>query len=149
LAEILDRLDRDMKVAMKERDKFTLSVIRMMRSELKYAEIALGSPLADEQVIEVLARELKKREDAAGEFAAAGRAQTAESLNRELDIIMQYLPEPLTEEQLRDIITEAINATGAESKADFGKVMGRVMPQVKGRSDGNMVMVLVKQLLDR
>lgn len=149
MADILNRLDRDMKTAMKERNKFTLSVIRMLRSELKNAEIAAGTSLADEQIIEVLARELKKRKDAAVEFAAAGRQETAESLNRELDIIQQYLPEPLTEEQLREIITEAINATGAESKADFGKVMGIVMPKVKGRCDGNMVSGLVRQLLDK
>jgi len=149
MAEVLDRLSRDMKVAMKERNKFTLSVIRMMRSELKYAEIAAGSPLTDEQVTEVLAKELKKRKDAAVEFAAAGRDETVESLSREQDIIQQYLPEPLTEEQLRSIVVEAVSFTGAESKADFGKVMSRVMPLVKGRCDGNRVSGLVKQLLDK
>lgn len=149
MAEILNRLSLDMKVAMKERNKFTLSVIRMLRSELKYAEIAASSPLSDDQVIDVLARELKKRKDAAVEFAAAGRDETAESLNKELEIIMQYLPEPLTEEQLRDIVADAINETGAKTQADFGKVMGKVMPIVKGRCDGNIVLGLVKQLLNK
>lgn len=149
MPEILDRLSRDMTAAMKERDKFTLSVIRMLRSELKYAEIAAGSPLTEEQVTEVLARELKKRKDAALEFAAAGRAESAENLNREQIIIKQYLPEPLTEEQVRAIIAESINVVGAQSKADFGKVMARVMPLVKSRCDGSLVSGLVKQMMEK
>lgn len=149
MAEILDRLNSDMKVALKERNKFSLSVIRMLRSELQYAEIAAGTPLSDEQVIAVLARELKKRQDAAAEFAAAGREETAENLNREQAIIRNYLPEPLTEDQLRELIADVISATGAQSKDDFGKVMARVMPLVRGRCDGNTVSSLVKQILTK
>lgn len=149
MAEILDRLSRDMKIAMKGQDKFTLSVIRMLRSELKYAEIAGGAPLSDDQAIEVLARELKKRKESAADFAAAGRTETAENLNREQEIIKQYLPQPLTEEEIRAIVAQAIAETGAQSKGDFGRVMSSVMPQVKGKADGNVVSGLVKQLLDK
>jgi len=146
MAEILDRLGRDMKAAMKEQDKFSLSVIRMLRSELNYAEIAAGSPLSDEQILDVLARELKKRKEAEKEFSSAGRAETAENLRREQDIIQRYLPQPLTEEEVRDIVAEAILSIGAE-KSDFGKVMAQVMPRVKGRCDGSLVSKLVQEKL--
>lgn len=148
MAEILHRLSRDMKVAMKNHDKFTLSVIRMLRSELNYAEIAEGAPLSDEQALVILARELKKRKEAAAEFAAAGRNETADSLKQEQEIIKQYLPEPLTEEDVRQLVVQAVADTGAKTKGDFGKVMSRVMPLVKGRADGNLVSGLVRQLLD-
>jgi len=149
MPDILERLIQDMKEAMKSRDKFTLSVIRMLRSELKYAEIAAGSSLTGEQIIDVLSREYKKRKDAAADFAAAGREDLVLNLVREQDIIKQYLPEPLSEEEVRAIILEAIETSGAQTKADFGKVMATVMPMVKGRCDGSLVSGLVKQMLDK
>jgi|SRR5690554_200086 len=149
MVKVLHRLSEDMKVAMKERDKFTLSVIRMLRSELKYAEIAAKQPLNEDQVTEVLARELKKRKDAAAEYAAAGRADTADSLAKEQKIIQNYLPAPLTEGELRNIVSKAVQEVGAQSPADFGKVMGKVMPQVKGKADGNQVSDLVRQLIGK
>lgn len=146
MANILDKLGQDMKAAMKEHDKFTLSVIRMLRSELQYAEIASGAPLSSQEVTEVLARELKKRKDGAQAFADAGREQAAEDLRREQAIIQLYLPTPLTEQEVRDIIATVITATGAQ-QSDFGKVMAGVMPQVKGRCDGSIVSKIVKELL--
>lgn len=148
MADILERLSQDMKTAMKEQDKFSLSVIRMLRSELKYAEIAAGAPLSDQEIIEILARELKKRKDAAQEFAKAGRDRAVEDLQREQAIIQKYLPEPFTEQEVRDIITSVIAATGAQ-KSDFGKVMAGVMAQVRGRCDGSVVSKLVKEILNK
>ncbi|MGI6364390.1 MAG: GatB/YqeY domain-containing protein [Bacillota bacterium] len=148
MADILERLSEDMKAAMKEHDKFTLSVIRMLRSELKYAELAAGAPLSEQEITEVLARELKKRKDAAQEFAKAGRDKTAEDLHREQAIIQKYLPEPFTEQEVRDIIAAVIASAGAQ-KSDFGKVMAGVMAQVRGRYDGSLVSKLVKESLDK
>lgn len=147
MADILEKLSQDMKNAMKEQNKFTLSVIRMLRSELKYAEIAAGAPLSTQEVTDVLARELKKRKDAAQAFAEAGRDQAAENLLREQAIIQLYLPDPFTEQEVRAIIASVIEASSAQ-KSDFGKVMAGVMPQVRGRCDGSIVSRLVKEMLN-
>ncbi len=149
MASLLDRLSDDMKSAMKDRDQFTLSVIRMLRSEMQYAQIAAGSdkPLTDQDALAILVREQKKRRDAAGEFRQAGRMEAADKLERELEIIARYLPKPLTEEELTVIIQEALDETGAASMSDMGRVMSVVMPKVQGRADGNQVSSLVKEIL--
>ncbi len=147
MADILEKLSQDMKNAVKKQNKFTLSVIRMLRSELKYAEIAAGAPLSTQEVTDVLARELKKRKDAAQAFAEAGRDQAAEDLLREQAIIQLYLPDPFTEQEVRAIIASVIEASSAQ-KSDFGKVMAGVMPQVRGRCDGSIVSRLVKEMLN-
>ncbi|MTI95647.1 MAG: GatB/YqeY domain-containing protein [Firmicutes bacterium] len=149
MVEIINILDQDMKAAMKEKDKFTLSVIRMLRSEIKYAEIAAGSSLNEEQVIDVLSREAKKRRDAAADYVKAGRAETAKNLEQEVAIISRYLPEPLSETELTELVSAAITETGASTPADIGKVMGIVMPQVKGRADGKQVSAFARKLISK
>lgn len=144
---LIEQLAEDMKRAMKARDQFTLSVIRMLRSELQYAQIAAQDPLSEDDVISVISREQKKRKDALAECRAAGRTEAAEKLERELAIISAYLPQPLTEQELMSIIQKAVADTGAASKADLGLVMSHVMPQVKGRADGSLVSRLTKQHL--
>lgn len=144
---LADRLVEDMKAAMKAKDKDTLSVIRMVRAAINNAQIDRGQPLSDAEVTEILAKELKQRNDSLREFSKAGRADFTAKTEREIDILKRYLPEQLSEEQLRLLVQDTIQATGARSKADMGKVMAALMPQVKGRADGKLVNRLVQEAL--
>ena len=143
-----DRLSEDMKQAMKNKEKLTLSVIRMVRSAIKNAEIESKSTLSDDEVITVLNRELKQRRESLQEFKNAGREDLVEGLLLEIEILQQYLPEQLTEQELKDIIQSVINEVGATSKKDMGKVMGALIPKINGRADGKLASQLVQQYLN-
>ncbi len=143
-----DRMNEDMKAAMKAKDKFTLSVLRMLRSEIKNEEIAKKEKLNDEAVVQVLSRELKKRKDAAEEYRKFHREDTAAELDKEAQIILSYLPEQLSEEEITEIVKKAVEKTGAQSKKDMGKVMGEIMPELKGRADGRLVNQIVQSFLE-
>ncbi|MDR9853058.1 GatB/YqeY domain-containing protein [Paenibacillus sp. VCA1] len=142
-----ERLNEDMIQAMKSKDKFKLSTIRMVRSTIKNLEIDLKRTLDDNEVLDILSREIKQRKDALQEFKKADRDDLATDVEAEIEIISQYLPEQLTEEELKVIVQQTIQETGASSKADMGKVMSALMPKVKGRSDGKMVNQVVQQFL--
>jgi uncharacterized protein YqeY len=142
-----NRLSDDMKQAMKNKDKFRLSVIRMVRSSIKNSEIELRRPLDDDEVLEVLTREIKQRRDSLQEFEKANRLDLAENVKAEVEILTDYLPQQLTEEELEQIVQQTIQEVGASSKAEMGKVMGALMPKVKGLSDGKVVNQLVQKHL--
>ncbi|MBB6729715.1 GatB/YqeY domain-containing protein [Cohnella zeiphila] len=144
---LAERLNEDMKQAMKAQDKFRLSTIRMVRASVKNQEIDLRRPLDDNEVLDILSREVKQRKDSLQEFQKAGRDDLAQDLIAEIDIIAQYLPQQLTEEEIKAIVKQTIQETGASSKADMGKLMGALMPKVKGRADGKLVNQYVQQLL--
>lgn len=143
------RLLEDMKAAMKggEPAKLTLSVIRMARAAMQNAAIDKRHELSDAEAVEVLARETKQRRDDVEEFTRLGKLETAATLKAEIAILERYLPQQLSDDELRRIIGEAIAATAATSKRDMGKVMGKVMPQTRGRADGRRVNELVNALL--
>ncbi|MFB5266157.1 GatB/YqeY domain-containing protein [Paenibacillus enshidis] len=142
-----ERLNEDMKQAMKSKDKFKLSTIRMVRSTIKNLEIELKRDLDDNELLDILSREIKQRKDALQEFEKAGRDELAESNKAEIEILSQYLPVQLTEEEIKVIVQQTIQETGASSKADMGKVMAALMPKVKGRADGKLVNQAVQQFL--
>jgi uncharacterized protein YqeY len=142
-----DRLNEDMKQAMKSQDKFKLSVIRMVRAAIKNIEIDQRKTLDDNEVLDVLASEIKQRRDSLHEFEKAGRDDLAEGLRSELTILVNYMPQQLTEDEVKDIVIQTIQEVGASSKADMGKVMGALMPKVKGRADGKLINQLVQQSL--
>lgn len=142
-----ERLNEDMKQAMKSQDKFRLSVIRMVRSAIKNIEIDQRKTLDDNEVLDILSREIKQRRDSLQDFEKAGRDDLAESVKAEIAIIGEYLPQQLTEEEVKAIVITTIQETGASSKADMGKVMAALMPKVKGRADGKLVNRLVQQSL--
>ncbi|MFB5677265.1 GatB/YqeY domain-containing protein [Paenibacillus terreus] len=142
-----ERLNEDMKQAMKSKDKFKLSTIRMVRSTIKNLEIELKRDLDDTELLDILSREIKQRKDALQEFEKAGRDELAESNRAEIEILSQYLPAQLTEEEIKVIVQQTIQETGASSKADMGKVMAALMPKVKGRADGKLVNQTVQQFL--
>ncbi|WP_068784920.1 GatB/YqeY domain-containing protein [Paenibacillus phocaensis] len=142
-----ERLNEDMKQAMKSQDKFKLSTIRMVRATMKNLEIDLKRTLNDNEVLDILSREIKQRKDALQEFEKAGRDDLAEQVKAEAEILAVYLPEQLSEEEIKVIVQQTIQETGASSKAEIGKVMSALMPKVKGRADGKLVNQTVQQLL--
>lgn len=142
-----ERLNEDMKQAMKSQDKFKLSTIRMVRATMKNLEIDLKRTLNDNEVLDILSREIKQRKDALQDFEKAGRDDLAEQVKAEAEILAEYLPEQLSEEEIKVIVQQTIQETGASSKADIGKVMSALMPKVKGRADGKLVNQAVQKLL--
>lgn len=146
---LLSTLNDDMKTAMKAKEKETLQVIRMLKASLQNEQIKLGRELTEDEELTVLSREMKQRRDSLTEFEKADRQDLAEKAKGEITIVEKYLPTQLTEEEIRQIIEEAIEKTGATSPKEFGKVMGAVMPKVKGKADGNQVNAIVKELLNK
>lgn len=144
---LLDRLNEDMKKAMKNKDKEKLSVIRMIKATIQNESIKLGKSLSEEEEMTVLSREVKQRKDSLQEFEKAGRQDLADKIKTELTYVMEYLPDQLSEEEIKKLVQEAIRESGAASKSDMGKVMAIIMPKVKGRADGSLVNKLVREEL--
>lgn len=145
---ILDQLNQDMKEAMRSKDKLRLSVIRMVKGSLQNEAIKLKKDeLTAEESLTVLSREVKQRKDSLQEFEKVGRQDLADKLQEELEILLAYMPEQLSEDELKQIISQAISEVGATSKKEMGKVMGHVLPKVKGKADGGLVNKIVQQLL--
>jgi len=144
-----ERLVEDMKVAMKakEEGKVRLSVIRMARAAIKNAEIEKQMEFNDAQVIEVLAKEVKQRRDAIVEFSKANRPDKVKALEEEISVLMEYLPQQLSEGEIRQLAQEIIAEVGAQGPKDLGKVMGKITPKTKGRADGKLVNQIVRELL--
>lgn len=144
---VMERLDQDMKQAMKDRAALKLSVIRMVKAALKNEEINKGRTLSDDEVLTILTRELKQRRESLHEFEKAAREELASKAREEIDVLSAYLPAQLSEDEIRHIVREAIASTHASSKKEMGKVMGAIMPKVKGRADGNLVQKIVSEEL--
>ncbi|CUH94152.1 hypothetical protein P22_0214 [Propionispora sp. 2/2-37] len=146
-----DKLAEDMKQAMKDREagKVQLSVIRMVRANIKNVEINYKKELSDSEVLDVIAKEVKMRRDAMEEFQRGNRPDLVDNLEKEIDVLMQYLPQQLDENEVRALVTEAIAQTNATSPKDMGKVMSNLMPKVKGRANGKLINSIVKELLNQ
>ncbi len=144
---LIARIEEELAAARRERDTERRDALSLILSQLRSAEKELQRPLHDEEELQVLQRERKKRVEAAEAFRAGGRDEQAESEERELDVLEEFMPEPLTEEQLETIIDDAIAECGATSIRDLGRVMADVMPQVAGRADGSAVSQLVREKL--
>lgn len=142
-----ETLQEDLKTALKNKSALKLSVIRLVKAAITNLEIDRGHALTDDEVIEVLAKEAKQRNDSIPEYEKAGRSDIVENLKMELKILQQYLPAPLSEEELKKIIGETIETVGASGKKDMGKVMSALMPKVRGRADGKLVNLLVNTML--
>ncbi|HVM19857.1 MAG TPA: GatB/YqeY domain-containing protein [Egibacteraceae bacterium] len=144
-----EQIQADLTAAMKARDAETVGTLRMVVAAIKNARVAAGQSgdVTDEQVLELLTREAKKRTEAAEAYDEAGRTELAEKERRELEVIRAYLPEQLDEATLQQVVDEAIAETGATSPSDLGRVMSAVMPKVKGRADGKAVNAMVRQRL--
>ena len=141
------RIQDDMKTAMKAGDKPRLAVIRLIMAAIKQREVDERVELNDEQVLAVLDKMVKQRRDSIKQYSDAGRDDLASAEQAEVEIIQTYLPEALGEDEIAAIVEQAIAETGASSMKDMGKVMGKVKPQVQGRADMGAVSALVKQKL--
>jgi len=142
-----ERIESAMRDAMRARDGRRTLTLRSAMAAAHNREIELGRPLTDEEYVEVLGRQVKQRRESVELFRAGGRESMAANEEAELAIIAEYLPEQLPADELERIVRAAIAETGATSPADLGKVMGRVVPQTKGRADGRALSELVRRLL--
>jgi uncharacterized protein YqeY len=141
------RIESAMRDAMRARDERRTQTLRMAMSAAHNREIELGRPLADEDYVEILGRQVKQRRESIEAFRTGGRDAMAANEEAEAGILAEFLPEPLSEGELEAVVRAAIVEIGATSAADLGKVMGRVVPQTKGRADGKALSDLVRRLL--
>ena len=147
---LLEQLNADMKEAMKAKQKDRLSVIRMLKASLQNETIHLGvAELNEEQELTVLSREVKQRRDSLKEFRDADREDLAEKIEQELVYLNAYLPAQLTEEEIKQLISETAKMINAINPSDMGKLMGAIVPKTKGRADGAVVSTLVKAYLNQ
>jgi uncharacterized protein len=144
---MIARLEGELKQAMAARDGERRDTLRLILASLRSAEKELQRPLHDDEELQVLQRERKRHTEAAEAFRAGGREEQAEGEERELAVLEEFMPEPLSEEELEEIVDDAIAEVGATSMRDIGRVMADVMPQVAGRADGSAVSQLVREKL--
>ncbi|MDE3074603.1 MAG: GatB/YqeY domain-containing protein [Chloroflexota bacterium] len=142
-----EQIQSDMTAAMKSKDQLRLSTLRMVKSALQYAKVSKRGELTEEDVLGVLAKEAKQRHESAEEFRKGGRPELAEKEEAELRIIQEYLPQQLDEAELRQLVQQGIDATGATDARELGKVMGWLSPRIKGRADGRLASQLVREAL--
>ena len=141
---LAERISQDTKAAMKERDRGRVGALRMLNAALKNGEIEAGRPLTEEEEQVVLRRQLKQREESAEAFRKAGREERAASESAEAEIVREYLPEPLSAQELEQIVDEAMRETGATGMKDMGAVMGRATALAGGRAEGRELAALVR-----
>lgn len=144
---LFKKMDEDLIKALRAGEKDKLAVLRGLKSDLKYRQIDKGEELTEDEVIGVLNSAVKKRRDSIEQFKTGGREDLVKNEEFGLQIIQQYLPEPISHEKLVEIIEKAIEETGADSPQKIGLVMKAVMPQVKGRADGKLINKLATELL--
>jgi hypothetical protein len=143
-----ERLEEDLKKAMREQDVLRRSVLRLVRSEVHNEEIALQKSLDDDGIIGVLSRQVRQRRESIYEFRKGQREDLVQREEAELAVLQEYLPPQLTAEELMALAQGSIRETGAQGPGDRGKVMGRLMPQVKGKAEGSVVNEVVSRLLE-
>ncbi len=142
-----ERLDSDLKSAMRDKDVLRRGLIRYLRSEIHNQEIAKRADLDEEGVLAVLSRQAQQRRDSIEAFKEADRADLVDKERAELDIILEYLPQQLSAEEITALVQQAVKDSGATGPSDMGKVMGRLMPQVRGKAEGRQVSSIVTETL--
>lgn len=143
-----ERLAADLKETMKSGDKARLSALRLAKAAVKNAEIAKRQPLDDTGVLEILSKEAKQRRESIAEYRKANRPDAVAIEETELTILMEYLPQQMAQEEIQTIVQQVITETEAVGPKDKGKVMSKLMPQVKGKADGQLVNQIVMQMLE-
>lgn len=143
-----EQLQQDLMDAMRSKDEASLSAIRLLKTAIMKVETAGEQRVAtDEEIIQLVGKEIKQRKDAIEQFEKGNRPELAEKEKAEMKILEKYLPPQLGEDEIKTIIKEGIASTGASSKADIGKLMGAIMPKLKGKADGGLVNRLVQEML--
>lgn len=147
MSTLKTKLEDDLKQAMRERNAQRRDVIRYIRSEIRNQEIRLRRDLEDDDAIQVLSRQAQQRRDSIDAFQSANRQDLVEKERAELEIITEYLPQQMGEDEIRAIVAQTVAETGAAGPRDMGKVMSAIMPQVRGRAEGRQVSALVSEKL--
>lgn len=142
-----DKLMDDLKAAMKDKDSVRKNAVQMVRASVLQVEKDNKVTLDDEGVIDVVAKEVKKRKDVLPEYEKSGRPELVDELNREIEVLMAYLPKQMSEEEIEALVVDAIAQTEAKSMKDIGKVMAVIMPKTKGKADGKVINQFVKKHL--
>ena len=144
-----DQIPEDLKTALRNRNSLELNVLRMLQAAIKNKEIENKDELNDELVIQVISSEIKKRRDSIEEFIKVGRNDAADIEKSEIDILLKYMPEQLSEEEILEFVKKAISEVGASGLKDLGAVMKVLMPDLKGKADGKMVNKIVREELEK
>lgn len=144
---LAERITEDVKVAMKNQDKEKLNVIRMVKSAIQLAKIEAKHDLSDEEVIDVISKQIKMRKDSIVEFEKASRTDLAENYRKEIEILKEYMPEPLSIEKVKEIIDDAFDKIKPTSPKQMGLIMKEVTPQVRGKFDMGEVSKIIKEKL--
>jgi uncharacterized protein YqeY len=144
---VLEQIDNDFKEALKSQNSEMVSVLRMLKSAFKNTQIEKGHELSDQETIAVLEKQAKQRQDSIAQYKSGNREDLAAKEQSELDVISKYLPEKMSEEELRGLVAEIITELGASSMQDMGKVMKAVLEKANGKADGSMVSAIVKEKL--
>ncbi len=148
--DLKEKIKNDFKETFKAKDFFSLSVLKMLNAAIANAEIAKNrEELSEEELVGVISSEAKKRKDAIEQYKKGGRDDLAAKEEKELEILEKYLPEQLSEEKIKEVVQKAIKEIGAGSPADFGKVMGKIMAQLKNKADGAITAKIVKEELEK
>ena len=142
---LIEEIEDELRDAMRARDAERRDALRLILNSLKNSEKELQRPLTEEEELQVLQRERKRRVEAAEAFRAGGREEQAAAEETELEILEEFMPEPLSEDEIEEIVDDVIAEVGATSMADLGRVMADVMPQVAGRADGSQVSQIVRE----
>jgi uncharacterized protein len=143
----IEEIEGELREAMKSRDADRRDALRLILNALKGSEKELQRPLSEDEELQVLQRERKRRVEAAEAFRAGGREEQAEGEEYELDVLEEFMPAPLTEDEIEEIVDDVIAEVGATSISDLGRVMADVMPQIAGRADGSAVSQIVREKL--
>ena len=144
-----DQIPEDLKSALREKKSLELTVLRMLQASIKNKEIDNKGELSDEQVVQVVSSEIKKRRDAAEEFIKVDRQDAADTEKEEIEILMKYMPEQISEDEISEKVRDIISATGASGINDLGKVMKPVMTELKGKADGKLINQVVRAELEK
>lgn len=142
-----DKLMDDLKAAMKDKDTVRKNAVQMVRASILQVEKDNKVTLDDEGVVEVVAKEVKKRKDVLPEYEKSGRQDLIDDLKKEISVLMAYLPQQMSEDEIEALVVEAISQTGAKTMKDIGKVMAVIMPKTKGKADGKVINQFVKKHL--
>lgn len=148
LMSLENRLMEDLKTSMREKDTIRKNTITMIRAAIKQIEVDERRKPSDEEIIEIISKQLKEKKNVIEEFEKGNRQDLVDLTEKEIEILLKYLPEQLTEEKVRQIVNDTIKDLNATSMKDIGIVMKSVMPKVKGRTDGNIVSKIVKESLN-
>ena len=144
-----ERINEDLKVYMKSKDTFKLGVVRMVKGAVQLEKINLKKEeLSDDEIIKLISKQIKMRKDSIAEFTKAGRSDLVQQNEKEIDVLKEYMPEEMSEEEVINIINEAISSTGASNIKEMGKVMREVTPKVSGRFDMGRVSSIIKDKLN-